>query len=153
MPNTASFDAALGELRAGQKKSHFIWYVFPILAGLRSSATSARFALKGPDAALEYLRHPVLGARLVDVIDAVHDHVVNKGMALATLMADPVDAKKVVSCCTLFAPVAAVAAQEDAALTKLSTQCEAILDAAAKQGIPRCELTGIVLKTWSKTAR
>src|SRR5687767_7927334 len=125
LPGTASYDDALAELRAGRKQSHWIWYVFPILAGLRASSTAARYALKGPDAALEYLQHPVLKQRLVDVVNAVHAHVVIEGKSLMDLMGDPVDAKKVVSCCTLFAPVGAAAGQQE-----LATKCKEIVEAA-----------------------
>ncbi len=147
LPNTTSYDEALAELRAGQKKTHWIWYIFPILAGLRASSTAARFALKGPDAALEYLQHPVLRERLSDVVTAVHTHVVTNGKNLNELMGDPVDAKKVVSCCTLFAPVAA-AAKEDG----LALKCKELVETATtKQGFAPCELTGIVLQTWNKS--
>lgn len=146
LPNTASWQDAVAELRAGQKKTHWIWYVFPILAGLRTSSTAARFALKGPDAALEYLENPTLKQRLLDVVRAVHEHVVAKGASLQHVMGDPVDAKKVVSCCTLFAPVALTAKEHE-----LATKCKEIVDAATtKQGFAPCELTGIVLQTWSK---
>jgi uncharacterized protein (DUF1810 family) len=147
LPNTASYDDALAELRAGKKKTHWIWYIFPILAGLRASATAARYALKGPDAALEYLQHPVLRQRLLDAVSAVHTHVVVNGKNLNELMGDPVDAKKVVSCCTLFAPVAAKANEQE-----LAKKCQEIVDTVTtKQGFATCELTGIVLKTWNST--
>lgn len=147
LPNTASWDAAVAELRAGQKKSHWSWYVFPILAGLRASSSAARFALKGPDAALEYLENPTLKQRLLDVVRAVHEHVVVKGLSLHHIMGDPVDAKKVVSCCTLFAPVALAAEEQE-----LATKCKEIVDTATtRQGFAPCELTGIVLQTWNKS--
>ena len=53
-----------GELRAGQKRSHWIWFVFPQIAGLGSSAMSARYAIGSLDEARAYLAHPVLGPRL-----------------------------------------------------------------------------------------
>ena len=55
---------ALGELRAGAKRSHWMWFVFPQLAGLGNSPTARRYAISGLDEARAYLRHPVLGPRL-----------------------------------------------------------------------------------------
>ena len=54
----------LDELRAGRKRRHWIWFVFPPLKGLGRSATAQHFGLAGADEALAYWRHPVLGARL-----------------------------------------------------------------------------------------
>jgi uncharacterized protein (DUF1810 family) len=56
----SGFDAALAEMRAGAKRSHWIWYVFPQLAGLGSSAASLTYGLDGRAEAEEYLRDPVL---------------------------------------------------------------------------------------------
>ena len=55
---------ALAELRAGRKRTHWIWYVFPQIAGLGSSAMAQRYALVSLDEARAYLAHPVLGPRL-----------------------------------------------------------------------------------------
>ena len=57
-------DAALAELRRGRKTSHWMWFVFPQVAGLGHSAMSRRYAIRSMDEAVAYLRHPVLGARL-----------------------------------------------------------------------------------------
>ena len=51
----------MAELRAGQKRSHWMWFVFPQIAGLGSSATARRFAVATLEEALAYLAHPVLG--------------------------------------------------------------------------------------------
>lgn len=66
-----TFEAALAELRAGRKTSHWIWFVFPQVAGLGRSPTARRFALSGLDEARAYLAHPVLGPRLHEAIDAL----------------------------------------------------------------------------------
>ena len=58
------YDRVLSELRAGRKTSHWMWFVFPQIAGLGSSPTSVKFALSGLDEARAYLDHPILGARL-----------------------------------------------------------------------------------------
>ena len=54
----------LAELRAGAKRSHWMWFVFPQIAGLGSSATAQRYALRSLEEAKAYLAHPVLGERL-----------------------------------------------------------------------------------------
>ena len=58
------YATALAELRAGDKRSHWMWYVFPQLAGLGSSAMAQRYAIASLDEARAYLSHPLLGARL-----------------------------------------------------------------------------------------
>ncbi len=60
----AGFAVALRELHEGRKTSHWIWYVFPQLAGLGQSPTAVHYGLAGPDEAADYLRDPVLGERL-----------------------------------------------------------------------------------------
>ena len=97
-----TYDAALSELRAGRKTSHWMWFVFPQLAGLGRSSTARHFALRDADEARAYLAHPVLGPRLRECVDAL--------TALQT--SDPVevlgevDAQKLRSSMTLFAAVA-----------------------------------------------
>ena len=59
-----TFDQAVAELRAGRKVSHWMWFVFPQIAGLGRSATAQQFAISSLDEAQAYLRHPVLGPRL-----------------------------------------------------------------------------------------
>lgn len=66
-----SYERALGELRGGRKRGHWIWYVFPQLEGLGSSATARRYALRSLEEAQAYLRHPVLGPRLRACVAAV----------------------------------------------------------------------------------
>ena len=60
------------ELRAGEKRSHWMWFVFPQLAGLGSSAMARRYAITSLGEAVAYLRHPVLGPRLVDFTGMVN---------------------------------------------------------------------------------
>jgi len=59
-----TYDRALTELRAGRKTSHWMWFVFPQIAGLGRSATAQRYAIESLDEARAYLDHPVLGPRL-----------------------------------------------------------------------------------------
>jgi uncharacterized protein (DUF1810 family) len=73
-------DIALGELRAGCKRSHWMWFVFPQLAGLGSSPTAQAYAVRSVEEARAYLAHPVLGLRLVEcvqAVNAVHDRSAN----------------------------------------------------------------------------
>ena len=67
------YDDVLHELRAGRKRSHWMWFIFPQLAGLAPSAMSHRYALDSVDAAKRYLQHPVLGARLRECTQLVLD--------------------------------------------------------------------------------
>lgn len=68
------FDTALAELRAGHKRSHWMWFVFPQLRGLGTSERAHRYGLAGLDEASAYLAHPVLGPRLRDCAAAVLAH-------------------------------------------------------------------------------
>jgi uncharacterized protein (DUF1810 family) len=60
------YDRVRAELRGGRKASHWMWFVFPQLAGLGRSATAQHYAIASLDEARAYLRHPVLGPRLVE---------------------------------------------------------------------------------------
>ena len=59
-----TYDTALDELKAGRKRSHWIWFVFPQIAGLGQSPTAQFYAIASRDEAAAYLRHPILGGRL-----------------------------------------------------------------------------------------
>jgi uncharacterized protein (DUF1810 family) len=61
---SGTYAAAVQELRAGRKRSHWMWFVFPQIAGLGQSPTSRRYAISSLDEARAYLAHPVLGSRL-----------------------------------------------------------------------------------------
>ncbi|AXC14473.1 NTP pyrophosphohydrolase [Acidisarcina polymorpha] len=60
----STYEQARSELKAGQKRSHWMWYIFPQIAGLGFSSTAARYAISGLQEAAAYLAHPVLGPRL-----------------------------------------------------------------------------------------
>ena len=66
-----TYDRALAELVAGSKRSHWMWFVFPQVAGLGSSEMSRRYAISGLDEARAYLAHPVLGVRLRESAQAL----------------------------------------------------------------------------------
>lgn len=59
-----AYDTVLAELRAGRKSSHWIWFIFPQIAGLGHSAMAQKFAIMSLDEAKAYLQHPILGERL-----------------------------------------------------------------------------------------
>jgi uncharacterized protein (DUF1810 family) len=94
-----TYARALAELRAGSKGSHWMWFVFPQLAGLGRSAMSRTYAIASLSEARAYLADPVLGARLRESAAALlgHDH------ADAERILGPVDALKLHSSMTLFA--------------------------------------------------
>jgi uncharacterized protein (DUF1810 family) len=97
------YDRALAELRAGRKRSHWMWYVFPQFAGLGFSPTSQRYAIRSAAEAEAYLRHPVLGPRLVECCEAVLGVT---GRSAHDIFGSP-DDLKLRSCATLFAAVSA----------------------------------------------
>ena len=66
-----SYEIALKEIRAGRKRSHWMWYIFPQIAGLGYSFTAQYYAIKDLDEAVEYLNHPVLGKRLMEITEAL----------------------------------------------------------------------------------
>ena len=68
------FSRALDELRAGRKTSHWMWFVFPQVAGLGSSPMAQRYAIGSLAEARAYLEHPVLGPRLVSCAEALLSH-------------------------------------------------------------------------------
>ena len=142
----AGFTSALGELQAGRQTSHWIWYVFPQLAGLGSSSTAIYYGLAGAEEAADYLRDPVLGGRLVAAAAVVRAHLGDAKagpVRLEDLMGSEIDALKLVSCMTLFRRVArALSALEPAPqLASMADHADVILAAAAGQGYSPCAYT------------
>ena len=107
-----AYDIAIAELRAGRKRSHWIWFVFPQLKGLGRSAMSHRYGLPGVAEASAYLAHPVLGVRL---LDAIHAMLANGAIPAAKILGE-LDALKFRSCLTLFSVAAPAQPLFDAAL-------------------------------------
>jgi len=93
---------ALAELKAGHKQSHWMWYVFPQIAGLGNSAMSHAYAIQSLQEAREYLAHPVLGARLRECCRTMMDL---DGTTAHEIFRSP-DDLKFRSCLTLFAHAA-----------------------------------------------
>jgi uncharacterized protein (DUF1810 family) len=94
-----TYAQALDELRRGRKTSHWMWFVFPQVAGLGQSSTARHYAVSGLEEARSYLAHPVLGPRLRECCEAVLD--VEDASAQDVL--GSVDAMKLRSSMTLFA--------------------------------------------------
>ncbi|MCA5922125.1 DUF1810 domain-containing protein [Curtobacterium oceanosedimentum] len=95
-------EVALDELRRGRKTSHWMWFVFPQLAGLGRSATAERYGISGADEARAYLAHPVLGTRLRTAAEVV---AAAPGRSADAVLGGT-DAVKLRSSATLFAAVA-----------------------------------------------
>ena len=133
---------ALGEIRAGRKRGHWIWYVFPQLAGLGSSAASREFGIAGEDEAAAYLRDATLRSRLQEITEAVAVRL-RSGTPLPLLMGSEIDARKLVSSLTLFGSVARRLADggDDPTRRAFVSLAEEILSIAERDGYSRCEFT------------
>lgn len=92
------YDAALAELRAGHKTTHWMWYVLPQMRGLGMSSMSTRYGIGSLAEACAYLAHPVLGPRLIECVAAMN--ALEGRSAVQVLGA--IDAAKLRSCLTLF---------------------------------------------------
>jgi uncharacterized protein (DUF1810 family) len=93
------YESVRAELRRGRKTSHWMWFVFPQLAGLGRSAMAQHYALASLDEARAYLRHPVLGPRLLEctrLVNAIAER------SIGEIFGDP-DDLKFRSAMTLFA--------------------------------------------------
>jgi uncharacterized protein (DUF1810 family) len=93
---------ALAELRDGRKTSHWMWFVFPQIAGLGVSSTAVYFAIRSLDEARAYLADPVLGPRLIEAAEAAE----TAPAASAEALLGGIDAAKLRSSMTLFAHAA-----------------------------------------------
>lgn len=138
----SGFDAALREIQSGAKTGHWIWYVFPQLAGLGVSSVSRTYGIHGLEEAREYLRNPTLRSRLLAITTAVADHL-SRGASIETLMGSSTDALKLVSSLTLFGHAAKeLHADEDlAACGTLARVASEVLKAAELQGYGPCQYT------------
>ncbi len=93
------WDRVVAELTEGAKRSHWMWFVFPQIAGLGESPMSMRYAIATLDEARAYLAHPVLGPRLREAVNLMLAH---EGRAPAAILGG-IDAVKFRSSLTLFA--------------------------------------------------
>ena len=98
--SAAGYDTALREMKAGEKRSHWIWYIFPQIAGLGHSGNSEFFGITCLEEAKAYLENPILGPRLREITEAVLSHAEDR-LAIE-LMGWEIDAMKLKSSMTLF---------------------------------------------------
>ena len=97
----ADYERALAEVRSGQKRSHWMWYIFPQLDGLGSSSMARTYAIKTVAEAEAFLRHPILGPRLGRIMEAALQVQDRSARAIF----GSTDELKLRSCATLFARV------------------------------------------------
>ena len=100
---TKIYEQVVRELSGGAKRTHWMWFIFPQLAGLGHSVTAQRFAIRDLDQARRYLADPVLGARLRDDVQLMLQH---KDKSALEILGSP-DDLKFRSCLTLFSQAAA----------------------------------------------
>ncbi len=93
------YDKALTELKAGKKRNHWMWFVFPQTAKVGMGSVAKRFAISGLDEAKAYLAHPVLGARLLECVEVIESH---EDVPLLSLFGSELDVMKFESCMRLF---------------------------------------------------
>lgn len=108
------FERALAELKAGRKTTHWMWFIFPQVAGLGRSGMTARYAIRDLAEARAYLAHPTLGPRLIECTQAMLDQPGSD----ATRILSHTDAMKFRSSMTLFAQASAPGSIFEAALSK-----------------------------------
>jgi uncharacterized protein (DUF1810 family) len=108
-----TYERALAELRAGRKRSHWMWFVFPQVAGLGTSAMSQAYAINSLDEAIAYLQHSILGPRLREATEAL---LAAPGSAVEIL--GEIDAVKLRSSMTLFQRAAETPSPYAAAIDK-----------------------------------
>jgi uncharacterized protein (DUF1810 family) len=92
------YNEALTEIKKGKKQGHWMWYIFPQIAGLGFSEYNVFYAIKNREEATQYLQHPVLGKRLIQISKAVLE--IN-GKTANEIFGKP-DDRKLQSCMTLF---------------------------------------------------
>jgi uncharacterized protein (DUF1810 family) len=143
-----TYAQALAELRAGAKRSHWMWFVLPQVGGLGRSPMAQRYAVSGLEEARAYLAHPVLGPRLVECARVL------AGLAgrSAEQVLGPVDAVKLRSSMTLFATAAPdesvfgevldryfAGARDDATTARLRAQAGSSPTSASDDGRPNSQ--------------
>ena len=136
----AGYDVALAEIRAGGKRSHWIWYIFPQIEGLGRSSTARAYALQDLGEACAYLRDPILRARYEEIVAAVSEQLA-RGVRIEDLMGSQIDALKLVSSLTLFRAAAEQLAREDPVYASLAGRLAASLELTSAQGYPACDFT------------
>jgi uncharacterized protein (DUF1810 family) len=137
---SGGYDTALTEIRAGGKRSHWIWYIFPQIQGLGCSSTARTYALRDLGEARDYLRDPILRARYDEIVATVSEQL-NRGVRMEDLMGSQTDALKLVSSLTLFRAAAEQLGREDPVYASLAGRLAASLELTSAQGYPACDFT------------
>lgn len=129
---TPVLPTVLSELRAGAKRTHWMWFIFPQLRVLGRSATARHYGLADVDEARAYLAHPVLGPRLRECAEAV---MLVQGRTLHEIFGSP-DDLKFCSCMTLFEAVAGPGSVFSQALDRWceGRRCNATLHELGQRG-------------------
>ena len=136
----SGYDTALAEIRAGGKRSHWIWYIFPQIDGLGRSSTARAYAIRDLGEACAYLRDPILRARYEEIIATVSEQL-NRGVCMEDLMGSQTDALKLVSSLTLFRAAAEQLAREDPVYGSLAERLAALLGQTTGKGYSACDFT------------
>jgi len=138
----SGFECALAEIQGGRKRGHWIWYVFPQLAGLGHSGMSQTYGIDGVAEADAYLRDPLLRGRLLTITIALVEQL-RRGVSLESLMNSPIDVMKLVSSMTLFGEVARRlhAAEHLNDYDSLARLADEVLAKADAQRYPPCAFT------------
>ena len=90
---------ALREMKEGRKRTHWMWYIFPVLKGQGQSIMAKQYWLDGQEEAKSFLAHPILGKRLREITDAVLAH---PDTSIHTIMSSSTDSWKFKACMTIF---------------------------------------------------
>ena len=138
----SGYKQALAEIRAGGKRGHWVWYVLPQLAGLGNSSMSRAYAIRDRADAEAYLRDPVLSARYLEIISAIHDQL-RRPIGFEDLMGSATDARKLASSLTLFGDVAGDMSEKGGTPTQsaIAERAGDVLRAAAREGYNACAFT------------
>ena len=137
---SAGYDTALAEIRAGGKRSHWIWYIFPQIEGLGRSSTARAYAMQDLGEACAYLRDPILRAHYEEIVAAVSEQLV-RGICVEDLMGGRTDALKLVSSLTLFRAAAEQLEQEDPTFAPPAQRLVVLLGQTGEQGYSACDFT------------
>ena len=133
---------ALAEIRGTGKRTHWIWYIFPQLAGLGRSPEARRYGVAGRTEAKAYVRDPVLRSRLLEITKAIAERLKNGG-SLLNILGSSIDALKLVSSMTLFLQISRElrAEEPNAEYEALADAAQQVLEAASEQGYSECAFT------------
>jgi uncharacterized protein (DUF1810 family) len=150
----SGYHNALAEIRGPGKRTHWIWYIFPQLAGLGRSPEARRYGIAGRSEAKAYLQDPVLRSRLLEITNALAERL-DKGGSLLSLLGSSIDVLKLVSSMTLFVQVSRElqTEQPNAEYSALAEAAQRVLEAASEQGYPECAFTRRALATEPNTTR